>query len=156
MLEAKPVNIFSGDFNIEAEEQKIAFLDISLWKESGKISIEGRPYKLYREGLMSGAFVLENEGHAIARAIKPSAFRSQFDLEINARRYSLKRDSVFGRAFSVFQDGAAVGSIRPAGLFTKRTIIDLPADWPIPVQVFVFWLVLVIWKRKDRAAAATS
>ncbi len=156
MLEAKPLNLFSQDFNIETEGQKIAFLDIALWRESGEMSIEGKPYKLYREGLMSGAFVLEGEGRAVARAIKPSAFRSDFDLELNARHYSLKRDSLFGRSFSVFQNGVTVGSIRPVGLFTKRTIIDLPADWPVPAQVFVFWLVLVIWKRRDSAAAAGS
>ena len=155
MLEARPVGIFSQDFGIEAEGQKIALLDVALsWRETGAISIGGQPYKLYREGLMSGAFLLENEGQTVARAIKPSAFRSRFDLEFNARQYALKRASAFGRSFSVFQGEAVVGSIRPAGVFTRRTIIDLPADWSIPIQVFAFWLVLVIWNRDDSAAIA--
>lgn len=117
--------------------------------------IEGQPYKLYREGLMSGAFVLEREGRTVVRAIKASAFRSQFDLELESHRCSLTRSSLFGRSFSVLQGGAVIGSIRPAGVFTRRAIVDLPRDWPIPVQVFVFWLVLVIWSR-DRSAAAGS
>jgi hypothetical protein len=154
MLEAKPVGIFSRDFNIEAEGRQIAMLDIAWLREAGEVSIEGQPYKLYREGLMSGAFVLEKEGEAVARAVKPSALRSQFDLELNARSYSLQRTSAFGRSFSVFQGDTVVGTIRPVGWLSRRTLIDLPDDWSIPVQVFAFWLVLVIWNRDDGGAAA--
>lgn len=157
MLEARPIGIFSRDFDIEVEGQKIAMLDVSCWREAGEISLEGQPYRLYREGVMSGAFILKNQQEeSVARAIKPSAFRSQFDLEFGDRRYSLKRASGFGRGFSVFQDGIIVGSIRPAGLFTRRTMIDLPADWSTPIQVFVFWLVLVIWNRDDAGGVAAA
>lgn len=156
MLEAKPVGIFSRDFNIEAEGRRIALLDVSHWKEAGEISIDGQSYRLFRERLMSGAFILEKEGQAVARAVKPSAFRSQFDLELEARPYMLKPDSLFKRSFSVFRNEASVGNIRRAGFFTRRAMIDLPSEWPLPVQVFVFWLVVVIWNRDDSAAAAGS
>lgn len=154
MLEARPLGVFSRDFDIEAEGQSVALLDVSRWREAGAISIQGQPYRLYREGLMSGGFVLEKEGQIVARAIKPSPFSARFDLELNAHRCSLRRASIFGRSFSVFQDGVAVGSIHPASMFSRRTIIDLPTDWTVPVQVFAFWLVLVIWNR-DSAAAST-
>lgn len=157
MLEARPIGIFSQDFDIEVEGQKIAMLDVSCWMEAGAISLEGQLYRLYREGVMRGSFVLKNQqGEAVARAIKPSAFRSQFDLEFGDRHCSLKRASAFGRSFSVFQDGVIVGSIRPAGVFTRRTMINLPADWSTPIQVFVFWLVLVIWNRDDAGGVAAA
>ncbi len=35
MLEARPIGIFSRDFGIEAEGQRIALLDVSLWREAG-------------------------------------------------------------------------------------------------------------------------
>jgi hypothetical protein len=155
MLEAKPLGLFSRDFDVESEGRKIAFLDVALWREAGEVLIEDQPYKLYREGLMSGAFVLEKEGRIVARAMKTSAFRAHFDLELRSHRCSLTRTSLFGRSFSVLQGSEVIGSIRPAGVFTRRAIIDLPRDWPTPVQVFVFWLVLVIWNR-DRSAAAAS
>lgn len=156
MLEAKPNGIFSRDFSIEAAGQRIALLDVAFWKEAGEISIEGRPYKLYREGLMHGAFVLESQGQVVARALKPSAFFSHFDLEMGDRRYSLKRNSAFGRAFTILQGDTVVGSVRPAGVFSRRAVVELPVDWPVPVQVFVFWLVLVIWKRDESGAAAAG
>jgi hypothetical protein len=146
--------LFTREFSIEAEGQKIALLDSSRWRVAGAISMGRQTYQLYREGLMSGAFLLEYEGQVVARAIKPSAFRSQFDLEFHGRRYSLIRASVFGRGFAVFQGEVVVGSIRPAGMFIRRTIIELPPDWSIPFQVFVFWLVLLVWNRASAAAAA--
>jgi hypothetical protein len=150
MLEAKPVSLFSRDFDISTDGQKIALLDISFLREAGEVTIAGRPYKLYREGLWSGAFVLEGGERIIARAVKPSVFLSRFELEIDGHRYSLRRTSLFAKAFSVFQDEAVVGSVRRAGLFTRRAIIDLPSEWPIPVQVFAFWLVSIIWRRHRR------
>ena len=156
MLEAKPTGLFSQDFGIEAEGRQIALLDVAFWKEAGAISIEGRPYKLYRENLISGAFVLEEEGRAVARASKPSAFHAHFDLELQTGRYSLKRDSAFRKSFSVLHGEIVIGSIRPSGVFTRRALIDLPEGWSIPAQVFVFWLALVIWNRDESGGVAAA
>lgn len=155
MLEARPRNLFSRDFFIEAEGREMAVLEVPLLREAGSFSIEGQPYRLYREGWMSGAFLLESRGRQIARAIKPSAFRAQFDLELDGHRYSLQRAALFGRTFSVLRDGVEVGSIRPVSVFSRKAFIDLPVDWPFPVKVFVWWLVLVIWNR-DRNSGAVA
>jgi hypothetical protein len=152
-LEAKPMGIFTQNFSIEAEGQNVAMLGFSNWRVAGSISIGRHTYQLYREGLMSGAFLLEYEGQVVARAIKPSAFHPQFDLEFHNHRYSLTRASAFGRDFAVLQGELVVGSIHPAGMFTRRTIIDLPPDWSIPYQAFVFWLVMGVWKRASAAVA---
>ncbi len=150
MLEATPTGLFSRDFSIEAGGQRIAVLDVSWWKEAGEISIAGQPYRLYRESLL-GAFVLERQGAAVARATKPSVFRSLFDLELADGLYSLRRAFVFGKNFSVYRGEVEVGSVQRAHWLSRRALIDLPADWPVPVQVFVFWLVLMIWNRRKRA-----
>jgi hypothetical protein len=104
---------------------------------------------------MSGAFLLESRGRQIARAIKPSAFRAQFDLELDGRRYSLQRAMLLGRTFTVLRDGVEVGSVRPASVFSRRALIDLPSDWSLPAKVFVLWLALVIWNR-DRNSGAVA
>ena len=33
-------------------------------------------------------------------------------------------------------------------------VIDLPPDIPLPAQLFLFWLVLVLWRRAAAAEAA--
>ena len=152
MLQAKPVGIFTPDFRIEAEGREISYLDLACWREAGEIQVRDKPYRLFREGLMSGDFVLESEGSPVARATKPSAFRSLFELEVNSRDYTLARASFFTRTFIVLEGASKVGRIRPAGFLSRRALIELPAQWSEAVQIFVFWLVLVIWNRDESSS----
>ena len=159
MLQARPVSAFSRHFQLESDGRTVATLDVSCWKEAGTVSIDGTDYSLVREHLLDGAFVLQGGGEELARAVKPSAFRSRFDLEIGGRQLTLAKPSAFCRAYQVVDGEEVVGTVRPAGWFTRRVLVDLPQDWPLAVQVFVFWLALVIWNRENAAvvvAAASS
>jgi hypothetical protein len=154
MLEAAPRHFLSNDFVLMSSDRAVALLDVSSWRERAEFELEGVSYRLYREGFMSGAFVLERAGVVIARATKPSVFRARFELDINGRSFMLRKISAFSRRFGIFADDRQVGEIRPAGLFTRRVVLELPSDWPTAVQLFVFWLALVIWNREARAAAS--
>ena len=153
MLEAVPRHLFSYDFVVRSASGDVATLDVALWRERAEFELDGVPYRMYREGLMSGAFILERAGFPIATAAKPSAFRAAFELETGGRSYSLRRLSIFSRHFGLFSGDTQIGSVRPASIFTRRTLIELPRDWSPALQLFVFWLALVIWKREEAAAA---
>ena len=56
----------------------------------------------------------------------------------------------------VLVDGRAVGAITPASAWSRRASAELPAALPLPVQVFVVWLAMLLWKREQDAAAAAS
>jgi hypothetical protein len=154
MLEAAPKHLFSNDFVVRSSVGSTT-LDISAWRERAEFELGGVPHRLYREGMLTGAFVLERAGFVIARAVKHSVFRSSFDVEFNGLHYTLRKPSFFSRGFGVFVGDRQVGSIAPAGYFTRRTVVDLPSEWPDAVALFVFWLVLVMWKRQRAAAAAS-
>lgn len=153
MMEARPRNFFSRHFRLVAAEQPLAELDASRWKEAATLTFEGAPYRLFREGLFSGDFVLEKDGRPLLKATKLSAFRSQFDFELDGRSYFLKRTSFLGKTYEVHQSDRVVGSVSRASLFSRRAVIDLPAAWPVPEQAFLFWLVLLMWKRQEHSAA---
>ena len=154
MLEAAPKHFLSNDFEIRSSGRTITSLDVSLWRERAEFELDGVSHRLYRDGLMSGAFVIERAGFVIARAMKPSAFRSRFDVDIGGRPFTVRKLSMFGRRFGVFSGEQQVGVIRPVGAFTRRTAVELPSDWTPAVQLFVFWLALVIWNREASAAAS--
>jgi hypothetical protein len=149
MIEARPRNFFSRHFSLETAGQPIAELDASRFKEAAAFTFEGEPYRFFREGLFSGDFILEKAGRPLVHATKPSAFRSQFEFELDGRLYALKRASLFGKSFEVRQSDRVVGSVSRASLFSRRAVIDLPAPWPVPTQAFIFWLVLLMWKRQQ-------
>jgi hypothetical protein len=155
MMEARPRNFFSRHFTLEAQGQPLAELDASRFKEAAALTFEGEPYRFFREGLFSGDFVLEKAGRPLLSASKLSAFRSQFDFELEGRLYALKRASLFGKTYEVRQSDRAVGSVSRASLFSRRAVIDLPATWSVPAQAFIFWLVLLMWKRQDHSAAGS-
>ncbi|HEX2206805.1 MAG TPA: hypothetical protein VHG93_03930 [Longimicrobium sp.] len=153
MIEAVPTSWFSGDYLLQQPHGTVAELDVSAWREKAEFEVQGGRYRLSREGMRSGAFVLESQGQMLARAVKPSAFRARFEVQFAGRTYELRRGGWASSSFGVFAGHQQVGSVRRAGVFSRRAYIDLPDDWPLAAQVFIFWLALVIWNR-ERAAAS--
>jgi hypothetical protein len=154
MLEAIPTSMFSYNFRLQQQNQLLGEVASSLWREKARLELEDGTYQLYREGHFSGDFVLERDGTVIARASKPSALYNTFEVELPDRRLVLRKLSVWNRRFALFDAEKQVGSIYPLGVFTRRTNIDLPGDWPLPIRGFLFWLALIIWKRQNQAAAS--
>ena len=152
MIVAVPKGWFSSDYRLQQPHGTVTEIDVSGWREKAEFEVHGGQYRLSREGLASGAFVLESDGKMLARAVKPSAFRARFQVQFGGRTFELRRGG-WSSNFGLFDGATQVGSIRRAGMFTRRAIIELPHDWPLAAQVFVFWLALVIWNR-DQAAAA--
>jgi hypothetical protein len=152
ILEAIPKSIFSYNFHLQQENRPLGEVESSIWREKARLELQDGTYLLYRERYFSGDFVLERNGTIVARASKPSALYNTFELELPDRRLVLRKLSVWSRSFGVFDGEKQIGSIYPLGAFTRRTNIDLPGDWPLPIRGFLFWLVLIIWKRQQAAS----
>lgn len=153
MLTAIPKRWFSWDFTVTEESQAVAEIDMSRWREKGVLTVRGVDYRVYREGMMSGDFILESAGAVIARADKPSAFHRSFTINFEGRRYTLEAKAVLRRTFLLLDGDREVGALSPEGLFTRRATVDLPQALPLPVRVFIVWLAVVLWKRDSDAAA---
>lgn len=151
-MKAVPLAWWSWNFALADGDRPLASIRTSCWRERGTLSIEGRKYRVYREGVFGGDFVLEHEGEAIARAVKPSAFRREFVVTHAGREYTLGAVSAFRRAFVLRAGDETHGTIAPDGLFRRTSTIDLPATLPMPVRAFLVWLAILIWKR-DAASA---
>ena len=154
MLQAVPTHWFSWDFIVTQGSEVLANIDISWWHEKGVLTIEGKRYRVYREGFASGDFVLESPDMIVARARKPSAFRRAFIIEHGGRQYTLRANRPFRGAFQLLDGETEIGSISPEGFLTRRAAVVMPQDMPLSVQVFAVWLVLSLWKRDAHAAAS--
>jgi len=154
MLKAIPKGWFSWDFTVTDGTQSLATIDVSWWREKGELKVQGAAYQVYREGLMSGAFILEKNGSTMARAEKPSVFRRSFIIEYAGKHYTLRAKSALGREFLLLENEREIGAISPEGIFTRRASVALPESLPLPVRVFIIWLTVVLWKREAQAAAS--
>ena len=117
------------------------------FREEGLLTVSGVPYRAYREAWMRGPFLLETAGTVLARAEKPSALQRRLLVEFEGRRFTLQPRSLVSRDFILLDDGAEAGRIVPEGLLTRRAQAHLPEAMPLPVKVFLMWLVILLWKR---------
>ncbi|MFQ5568745.1 MAG: hypothetical protein ACE5G0_03660 [Rhodothermales bacterium] len=152
MLRVLPKRWFSWDFTIYDGDVSVADLDLAVFKEAGTLHIGGIACTMYREGLMSGAFVLEAEGYVLVRAEKPSALIRMFEVTYDDKRYMLKARAAFFRAFELLEGEQRIGVLSPDHAFTRKMTADLPEAMPLAVRVFIIWLVLILWKRDANAA----
>jgi hypothetical protein len=156
MLTAIPKGWFSKNYRVMDGALQVAEIDMSWWREEGRLEVEGATYKAYREKLMSGAFILEAAGTALARAEKPGALHRRFLIEYGDRKYVFQAKSVWGREFILFDGQNEIGSVAPEGLLTRRAAVNLPDGLALPVKVFILWLAIILWERESDSGPAAG
>jgi len=144
------------NFDVFEGDHQVAEIKTSTLPESGTFAIDGVSYRAYREGMFSGDFFLESDGQTIASAEKPSAFLNSFNITHIDRSYALKKESFVSRSFILLEGDREVGSIRSEGLLTRKATAALPEMIPRPVQLFVIWLAILLWRREANAGAAAA
>ena len=152
MLEGVPLGSISDNFQVHEDGRVITELRVSSWLAKAEFDIRGVRYELDREGFFLGDFVLKRDGNVLARAARRNALFERFDFRMFDHCYSLRGLSLWNRRFGLFEGEKQVGTIYPVRAFARHALIDLPADWPAAIRIFVFWLVLVIWNQETGAA----
>ena len=147
MLFAKPVHIASRSFEVRDADRPIGRLRIGWFLNDGSITLRGQELRLRRRGVFGGPFEMKSAGNVIATAVKPSVFRNRFEIEFGKTKILLEREGLARRSFKVRRGEEVLGRISPANALSRKAVIDLPSDWPPALQLFMFWLVLIIWKR---------
>ena len=147
MLKVRPKSAFSERYDVLDGRKKLTTVNIGWWREAGEFRLGGEGYKVGRQGLRLGLFYLEQDGKVLATAEKPSALFNRFRVHHRGTEYELARRSMLGRSFDLKRNGVRVGSMTATSAFTRSAEVKLPEKLPVPVQVFITWLVLVIWKR---------
>ena len=156
MLHATPHGIFSWDFTLSKDGVALAEIDMSWFRERAEVKIGEQTYTVYRESVMQGTFALQSGDQVLAQAQKVGAFTRAFEVNFAGRQLELKALSAWKRQFGLFENGAQIGHIGPTNWLRRKAVIDLPGDIPLPVQVFLFWLVVILWRRAAGSAAAAS
>jgi hypothetical protein len=153
MLRAIPRSLFSWDFSIREDDVEVAGLEVAWMSERGRLVLaDGTECNLYRQGWLSGLFLLEGKGTILAQAEKPSAFVRHFEVEYDHRKLLLTAQSPFTRVFGVYNGDGEIGSIYPDHWLTRRTTIDLPDTIVLPMKVFMFWLIVLMWRRAAKSS----
>ena len=155
MLTVAPKHWYSWEFTLAAGDRVVADIDISSWRERGRLQVNGRAYRVYRDGMM-GPFILDADGVEVARAAKPSAFHRAFVLRHEGRELELRAANALRRQFLLLDGGTEVGVIDPQSVWTRSADVEFRIPLPEAVQAFIVWLTLLLWKRESDGGAAAS
>ncbi len=155
MISAIQQGCLGKRFSLVRNGEVVAQLTLSTFRDRAELDEGGREARFFRDRESKGRpFVLETAGARIASARKPSLFCERIDLVIGERPCTLEKPSLWRRTYVLYDDGAEVGRIVPRSWWKKTADIDLPENWPVALQAFVLWLVVVMWRRQDAARGA--
>lgn len=151
-----PKRWYSWDYTVTRGDRTVAALELASWRERATITIGDVTHRVFREHAMSGDFLIEANGRALARATKPSCFRDTMIVQYGGTHYTLRKPSIWRRAFVLMDGERQIGSIAPESVWSRRAQAELPDDWPAPIKAFVIWLVIILWKRDANGGAAAA
>jgi len=152
LLQATPREFSSWDFTIFLDGASIAEIDTFWFRERAAVTIAGHSFTVCRTSMLRDTFEMHSGTEVLAHARK-SALRRSFTVEFTGRDLELKALSMFTSAFGVFERGNQIGRIGPTSWLTRNAVIDCSGGIAIPVQVFLFWLVVIVWQRAAHRSA---
>jgi hypothetical protein len=150
MLRVSRRGLFRYQYDLTEDDRPVTQFT-GFRREGCEFTLAGETLRVGRE--RSRRFVLDGPGGRIATADRESGRR--WTITTPASRFELVRPSVWRSAWEMHHGGRAVGRIeQDRGFFVRTSHADLPADLPLPVRVFAFYVVLILWERANAAAAA--
>jgi hypothetical protein len=155
-MRARPKHLFSWGFDLDLDGTPLVGFDMAWVREGGRFTWAGREYRLAREGAWSGDFLLTADEQVLARATKDSPFVRRFAVHVDGRELALQAAAWFTSRFELIEGDTMVGRVVRDHLFTRACTVEFPPDLDVPVQVFLFWLVVLLWRRASHNAAAAG
>ncbi|MDB6077395.1 MAG: hypothetical protein JWO82_1142 [Akkermansiaceae bacterium] len=149
MIQCNPQGICSSNYYLNGEGHD-GSVELHWTGESGSLMVDGRHFRVLKEGFFSPTWTLYLDAQAIYGARRISLFSRKMEIDGANGRATLFPDSVFGRTMRLIGGGSDC-LIRPAHAFTRRATIE--GHWQEFAHVaFGFWLTALIWCRRQRSA----
>jgi hypothetical protein len=161
MLEATSEGPLRSRFRVTRDGAPVGHVEFRAVREAGAIDIGDERLTIRRDGAM-GLWQLEQHTdgvgtQTIATAEKPSAWRSRVVLHLPGRpAWQVRRPSAWRTAYELTEADRAVGTIRRSGVWRQRVQAEIPDDVPVSQQLFTLWMVLLLFRRDDSAAASAA
>jgi hypothetical protein len=148
-----PKNWFSSDYRVLRGGTQISEFTFHSMPEGSIFTLAAKTYLARKEKWSSPNFFLYMGQTQLARAEKPSAFSQTFTMEHDGNQYVLKRSG--SNRFALRQQEKEVGWVAKQRWFSRKASAQLAIEMPLPVCVFVLWLVTLMWKRDADSDSTT-
>lgn len=149
MLRSRQRGFFRHSYEVSEDGRPVATLT-GTRREGCVFEVEGREYRVIRKGYRS--FLLSGPDGDVAR-VERTAGRT-WTIGSMAGPLELVRTSMWRENWELRRFGEAVGTLRKDGEFKRTSTADLSEDLPLPIRLFVLYVVERLWERSRAAASA--
>lgn len=149
MLRARRRGFFRREYEITSDGTPVTTLT-GARREGCVFTVDGVEYRVER--VTRRQFLLHGPDRKAATADRVTG--REWSVTAPTGNLKLIRPSLWRSAWEIHQRGSARGTIGHEGTFSRTFAADVPADVPLPVGVFAFYVVLVQFERAANAAAA--
>ena len=147
IIAAEPDGFLSWDYFLKTEENQ-AYWEKKWTSEQCDVLINGELHQVKKHGVASDKWSLMQNGATLATAEKPSLFRQRFEVKSSSGMLVLQRIYDLRKSFEIHRGDDLVGTISANGQVTRKATIELSVeDIDFRTAVFLFWLVLISWRR---------
>jgi len=149
MLRARRRGLFRREYEVFADGAPVAVL-AGRRREGCEFTLSGKGFRIERDGRKR--FLLHGPDGQVAVAERRTG--REWTIRTASGELTLAKPSMWRSGWEI--RGTTTGEIRHEGAFKRTCTADVPPDVPLPVAVFVFYVVLVIFERQAAAAAAAG
>lgn len=155
LMTATPKRWLSRDYAVsDAAANHIGDVWISSWRAAGTIRVGETEYGVSRRGVFFGPMVLTGPIGDVARAVRQGAFSRAFAVEFAGRVVVLRSPSLWFREMRLLENDQEIGTAVPEGVFGRRAQFDLPESLSTELQLFIAWIALYVWSRRQDSSAS--
>lgn len=148
MLQASRRGFFKRSYQLAEDGRPVTELT-GFRRESCSFTVDSQPYEVHRE--RRKRFTLSGPGGVVATADRAGG--RQWTIGSTAGKLELVRPSLWRSHWELRRGSRSMGTVRHAGGFGRSSIADLAPDIPLPLRVFAYYVVLMVWERAAAAAA---
>jgi hypothetical protein len=149
MLRARRRGFVKREYEVSADGVPVTVL-AGARREGCEFSLSGRDFQIDRDGRKR--FLLHGPQGLIAAADRVAG--REWRIQATSGDLTLVKPSIWRNGWEV--QGTTTGAIRHEGGFRRSYSADVPADVPLPVAVFAFYVVLMLIERQTAATAAAA
>jgi hypothetical protein len=149
MLRARRRGFFRREYEVTADGEPVTTLRGSR-REGCTFELGGAAYRVERDGRKR--FLLFGPDGRVATAERDTG--REWTVRAPGGNLKLVKPSMWRSGWEFRQRGATKGAIGHEGWMGRVHTAEVPADVPLPVGLFAFYVVLVMAERAAAAAAA--
>jgi heat shock protein HtpX len=138
----------SQKFTISEDEILLTELEITPSQYRGAWTLGLERWEVYGDPGLFGLtreYYMEANGELRGRAHKSNFLSAGHVVQFEGQTYSLEKESIFLRQFTLRQEGQSLGAIYPELPVKMTAVAELPAALPVPLKIFLIFLTLLWW-----------